>query len=127
LHDIPQFEQARTNGLIEVGQRLPVYRRWSERSFGLRRPIPLGWDYDDTCIFPLVLPRWRRANSTAMEQTRMCRHNPLRRSPFVALPRRRASKLVNYVFTLRLTPSEHEAQERLRCDRPLSFVRLFSA
>ena len=39
----------------------------------------------------------------------------------------RASKLVNFVFTLRRTPSEHEARERRRCDRLLSFARLLSA
>jgi hypothetical protein len=37
------------------------------------------------------------------------------------------SKLVNFVFTLRQTPSEHEAQERRRCDGLLSFARSLSA
>jgi hypothetical protein len=46
---------------------------------------------------------------------------------FVDLARQRASKLVNFVFTLQRTPSEHEAQERRRCDRLLSFARLLSA
>jgi hypothetical protein len=46
---------------------------------------------------------------------------------FVDLARQRASKLVNFVFMLRRTPSEHEAQERRRCDGPLSFARLLSA
>ena len=38
-----------------------------------------------------------------------------------------ASKLVNFVFTLRRTPTEHEAQERRRCDRLLCVARLLSA
>jgi predicted subunit of tRNA(5-methylaminomethyl-2-thiouridylate) methyltransferase len=49
------------------------------------------------------------------------------RSPLQDLARQRASKLVNFVFTLRRTPSEHETQERRRCDRHLSFARLLSA
>jgi hypothetical protein len=48
--------------------------------------------------------------------------------PFPRGPaRQRASKLVNFVFTLRRTPSEHEAQEQRRCDRLWSFARLLSA
>ncbi len=38
-----------------------------------------------------------------------------------------ASKLVNFVFMLRRTPTEHEAQERRRCDRLLCVARLLSA
>ena len=38
-----------------------------------------------------------------------------------------ASKLVNFVFMLRRTPTEHEAQERRRCDRILCVARLLSA
>jgi hypothetical protein len=37
------------------------------------------------------------------------------------------SKLVNFVFTLRRTPTEHEAQERRRCDRLLCVARLLLA
>ncbi len=38
-----------------------------------------------------------------------------------------ASKLVKFVFTLRRTPTEDEAQERRRCDRLLCVARLLSA
>jgi hypothetical protein len=50
-----------------------------------------------------------------------------RDSPPIDLAQQRAGNLVNFVFTLRRTPSEHEAQERRRCDRLLSFARSLSA
>ena len=79
-------------------------------------------------------PLQSRPNSRARPDRNLC-PAPVRQAlppqptvnTFVDLARQRASKIVNFVFMLRRTPSEHEAQERRRCDGPLSFARLLSA
>jgi hypothetical protein len=69
--------------------------------------------------------RQRRRQDRARPRQRALAHRTHQRASRASQPA--ASKLVNFVFMLRRTPTEHEAQERRRCDRLLCVARLLSA